>query len=332
MNASLPILLLPIGAALIAVVSGRTSAPSPKPQPTVTKIWDQAPHNAFTDLIRFEGRWFCVFREGKGHVSPDGALRVITSSDGLIWESAALITSENSDLRDPKICVTPDGQLMLYAAEALHDRSQYSHQSLAWFSRDGRHWSQAHRIGDPDFWIWRITWHNGTAYGIGYGCGPDQSIRLYRSRDGKTFETLVERLYDVGYPNESSMVFERDTAYCLLRRDGHPSSALLGVSQAPFTQWEWKDLGVRIGGPHLIRLSNRKWVAAVRLSDQRARTALCWIDPEAGTLTEFLELPSGGDTSYAGLVEYRKELWISYYSSHEGKSSIYLARVPVEEP
>jgi hypothetical protein len=42
------------------------------------RIWDKAPHNAFTDLIRFKDRWYCVFREGKGHVSPDGALRVIT--------------------------------------------------------------------------------------------------------------------------------------------------------------------------------------------------------------------------------------------------------------
>jgi len=29
----------------------------------VRKIWDQAPHNAFTDLRRFQDRWFCVFRE-----------------------------------------------------------------------------------------------------------------------------------------------------------------------------------------------------------------------------------------------------------------------------
>ena len=34
----------------------------------VRKIWDAAPHNAFTDLIRFKGQWFCVFREGQGHV------------------------------------------------------------------------------------------------------------------------------------------------------------------------------------------------------------------------------------------------------------------------
>ena len=47
----------------------------------VKKIWDQAPHNAFTYLVRFKDRWYCVFREGKGHVSPDGALRIITSAE-----------------------------------------------------------------------------------------------------------------------------------------------------------------------------------------------------------------------------------------------------------
>src|SRR5690348_2617260 len=90
----------------------------------VKKIWDQAPHNAFTDLVRFKDQWFSVFREGKDHVSPDGALRIITSSDGDKWESAALITSANSDLRDAKITVTPGGELMLCGAEALHDKSK----------------------------------------------------------------------------------------------------------------------------------------------------------------------------------------------------------------
>lgn len=32
----------------------------------VVKIWDRAPHNALTDLIRFRNRWFCVFRGGIG--------------------------------------------------------------------------------------------------------------------------------------------------------------------------------------------------------------------------------------------------------------------------
>ena len=58
----------------------------------VRKIWDRAPHNAFTDLVRFRDRWLCVFREGQGHVSPDGSIRVIASSDGRDWSSSALLT------------------------------------------------------------------------------------------------------------------------------------------------------------------------------------------------------------------------------------------------
>ena len=40
-----------------------------------------------------------------------------------------------------------------------------------------------------------------------------------------------------------------------------------------------------------------------------------------------LTLPSGGDTSYAGMVWHADLLWVSYYASHEGKTAIYLARM-----
>jgi hypothetical protein len=267
-----------------------------------------------------------VFREGQGHVSPDGALRVITSRDGQSWKSAARITSDNSDLRDAKITVTPDGQLMLSGAEAMNQPVDYKHQSLTWFSQDGTQWSQRYEVGDRDFWLWRTTWHKGKAYGWGYGCPKEKrSIRLYTSIDGKRFDTLVKGQYDEGYPNETSMVFLKDdTCYCLLRCGG---PARLGMAKPPYTDWNWRSLGVPIGGPHMIRLPNGWFVAAVRLYDGGARTALCWLDIEAPKLTEFLRLPSGGDTSYAGLVWHNDLLWVSYYSSHEGKTCVYLGKV-----
>ena len=88
--------------ALAAVPAMPAAAGQPaKPELVeVRKIWDQAPHNAFTDLVRHQGRWWCVFREGQGHVSPDGALRVLTSADGVAWESAARLASATEDLRD----------------------------------------------------------------------------------------------------------------------------------------------------------------------------------------------------------------------------------------
>ena len=76
-----------------------------------------------------------------------------------------------------------------------------------------------------------------------------------------------------------------------------------------------------------IRLADGRFVAAVRMHDNGARTSLAWVEPATGKLTEFLKLPSGGDTSYAGLVFHDGLLWVSYYSSHEGKTSIYLAKV-----
>jgi hypothetical protein len=313
---------------LLALAGCRTHPAQPVQLVEVSKIWDAAPHNAFTDLVRYRGEWFCVFREGKAHVSPDGALRVISSKDGAHWSSSALLTSTEGDLRDAKITITPGGELMLSGAVALAQPAAHKHRSLAWFSRDGRHWSEPVFIGDPNMWLWRTTWHHRNAYSVGYDTVGEKFVRLYVGNDGRAFKTLVSRLFEEGYPNETSIVFQPDeTALCLLRRDGdNNATGKLGVARPPYTTWEWKDVGVKIGGPHMIRLPDGRLVAAARLYDGTVRTSLGWIDPASGRFTEFLKLPSGGDSSYAGLVWHRGLLWVSYYSSHEGKTSIYLAK------
>jgi hypothetical protein len=310
------------------------TAPARAAEPTrpelveVRKIWDRAPHNAFTDLARFRDRWYCVFREGQGHVSPDGAVRVLTSADGTSWESAALLRSDRADLRDPKVSVTPEGRLLLNAAGALHRPAGFTHQSFAWFSADGRDWAEPVEVADPNYWLWRVTWHDKSAYGVGYECGKRKDVRLYRSADGRKYETWVEKLYDQGSPNETALAFRPDgTCLCLLRRDEGPATGLLGVARPPYREWAWKDLGRRVGGPNLILLPDGRPVAVVRLYDGKVRTAVCGVDADAGKLEELLPLPSGGDTSYAGLVWHEGRLWVSYYSSHEGKASIYLAKV-----
>src|SRR4051812_39977524 len=69
---------------------------------SVTKLWDKAPHNAFTDLIRWRSTLYCTFREADAHVGGDGKLRVLESVDGKNWQSASLIQEQGIDLRDPK--------------------------------------------------------------------------------------------------------------------------------------------------------------------------------------------------------------------------------------
>lgn len=326
---------------LISLVAACFAADPPAPLACelidVKKIWDQAPHNAFTDLVRFQNRWYCVFREGQNHVSSDGALRVLVSDDGETWTSTAHFTDPNADLRDAKITVTPDNLLMLSGAACLDPATRNHHQSLSWFSKDGQNWSEAIPVARPDDWLWRVTWHDGTAYGIGYGKNSTgkPNARLYSSTDGRDFKTLVDSLDVPGYPNESALVFNPDdsTATCLLRRDGEPASAYLGTAPPPYTDWTWQDLGTQAGGPNLLRLPDGRILAGVRLYDGKVRTSLCQLDPKTPALREILTLPSGGDTSYPGLVLHDGVVWVSYYSSHEqGKTSIYLARVRLIDP
>ncbi|MCI0351587.1 MAG: hypothetical protein L0Z53_19365, partial [Acidobacteriales bacterium] len=169
---------------MVAACPGQGAPASQAELVSVKMIWKEAPHNAFTDLTRFQDKWFCVFREGKGHVSPDGAMRVLVSKDGEQWTSAARLTSTNADLRDPKITLTPDRQLMLTGAGAMHPPSSANHLSFVWFSADGTNWSEPVTIGDPNMWLWRTTWHKGAAYSVGYDTGGEKFARLYHSADG----------------------------------------------------------------------------------------------------------------------------------------------------
>ena len=187
------------------------------------RIWNKAAHNAFTDLLRFKDRWYCVFREGTAHVSPDGALRVIVSADGEKWESIALIESPTYDLRDAKITVTPDGRLMLNGAGMIAD-DKVRYYSLCWFSSDGGHtWDKGRQIGDPGFWLWRIHWHDGLAYSMGYSTERNRTtrrLRLYRSADGRKFETLVKQVSAPAGCGEDKLLFLKDrSALCLLRHE-----------------------------------------------------------------------------------------------------------------
>jgi hypothetical protein len=281
------------------------------------KIWDQAPHNVLTDLIRFGKTWFCVFREGSSHKSPDGRIRILSSRVGLTWKAAALLSCPGADLRDPKFTITPEGRLMLNAC-AAYESGPVRHQSLAWFSHDGRTWSAPRKIGDPNFWLWHFCWNEGIAYSVAYSTVEPAIVRLYRSRNGIFFETAVSRMFDECLPNETSLIFRgKDSALCLLRRDGGRATAQLGSAHPPYREWQWKDLGVRIGGPRLLGLPDDRYVAAIRRYGQEPWTSLNWLDPVEGKLVKFLVLPSGGDTSYAGLCWHENILWVSSYSSHE---------------
>tara|TARA_B100001123_G_scaffold211139_1_gene238565 strand:+ start:51 stop:503 length:453 start_codon:yes stop_codon:yes gene_type:complete len=85
------------------------------------------------------------------------------------------------------------------------------------------------------------------------------------------------------------------------------------------------DLIYHQGGPNFLRIPDGRMWCASRI-DGRTKLARMTVN----TFEPVLELPCDGDTGYPGMAWHDGLLWISYYSSHEGKTSIYLAKIRLD--
>ena len=310
----------------------------------VKKIWDEGKHNAFTDLIRWNDRWWCTFRESDAHVGGDGAIRILVSTDGVKWESAARLTEKGIDLRDPKFSVTPAGRLMLNCGGSIYEGTTLKgKRSRVMFSPDGRNWTAPQPILKEGEWCWRVTWHNAVAYAAVYRSvgssstpGPEWGLVIYRSTDGLKWELLKE-MEVKGRPNETTLRFEPNgEMIAMVRREAADTMGYIGRAKPPYQDWTWQVSNHRLGGPNFIKLPTGIWIAGTRDytnlkqgNNSGAKTILAELEHD-GKLTALATFPSGGDNSYPGLVWHDGLLWMSYYSSHEGKTSIYLAKIKIE--
>ena len=292
-------------------------------------IWESAPHSAFTDLIRFSSRWSCAFREADTHAGSRGKVRIIVSKGGTDWKSGALLSEKGIDLRDPKLSITPDGRLMLLAGGTENGADgKIGRQPRVWFSEDGLAWKGPRRVLAPGDWLWRVTWQGSRAYGASYTLANARrwDLTLYASDDGIRYQKVCT-LAVPGKPNEATIRFTPDErAILLVRREGGDAAGWIGHSAPPYTAWKWRSAGRRVGGPNFIVLPDGgTWAVCRDYGEAGQRVVLARMGP--ASYRPVLELPSGGDCSYAGLAWHGGRLWVSYYSSHEDRTKIYLAKV-----
>jgi len=301
------------------------------------RIWDKAPHNAFTDLIHWKGQWWCTFRESAGHVGGNGGIRVLVSKDGKKWASAAFKSVSGYDLRDPKFSVMPDGRLMVVCAGSIYggaDGKELNGRiSMVLFSEDGREWKNPRQVVGEDEWLWRVTWHDGIAYGATYGrnANANPPLKLYQSRDGVKWNEICQ-LELTGRPNETTLRFTKDgEMIALVRRERADGMGFIGRSKPPYTKWTWQTSNHRFGGQDLLQLDSGEWIVGTRDYTKRPEQSSYMLAQlmEDGRLVPLLTLPSGGDCSYPGMAQVGDELWTSYYSTHKGNTAIYFARVKI---
>ncbi|MCD6598027.1 MAG: chitobiase/beta-hexosaminidase C-terminal domain-containing protein, partial [Bacteroidales bacterium] len=302
---------------------------------SVERIWDRAAHNAFTSMINYNGKLYCTFRESDGHVSDiNGTIRVIASDDGQNWYSVAHIFEPGVDLRDPQLSVSPDNRIMLNIGGSIYTNSKLvgMEPKVSFSDTSGMNFSPLQKIFIDEKiksgkdWLWRATWHNGKSYATIYQPTKEKSVQLIVSNDGINYKFITT--FDVSGGNETTLRFTPANQMIAVVRRDKEQNGNIGISEPPYKTWEWNELESRLGGPDLILLGNDIMICATREypPDHNEQTILAKVEIN-GKFTKLLTLPSGGDCSYPGLVIIDDILNVSYYSSHEEKTAIYLAKI-----
>ena len=320
----------------------------------VRRVFHNGEHNAFTDLIRFRGKFYLTFRScPDGHmVHPTASIIILSSADTKQWKRVHRFGVDKRDTRDPHFLVFKDKLFVYtgtwYSGETTLKYEDYDlnkHLGYATLSEDGAKWHSPIMLeGTFGHYVWRANVFDGKAYLCGrrkknFVIGPrgEGSIvesAMLESEDGLIWRT--RSLFQEVRGDETAFQFEAGGSVIAIGRRGRDKAQLLR-SERPYTQWERKELDRYIGGPLLIRWGGRYVVGGRKtVGDVGPKTSMCWlVDDE---LHEFAELPSGGDNSYPGFVEIDpNRAIVSWYSSHEGDANgkaitaIYMADLEIVE-
>jgi hypothetical protein len=330
----------------------------------VERLFFDGYHNAFTDLMFWQGHYYLGFRTAQSHgIAPGGDVVVYRSADLNEWTLCARFDTGGDD-RDPKF-IDAGGRLAVVfgtwfprwgnnnktVLNAEHDLI-----SQVAVSRDGLCWSTPRQVYGVNYWLWRIYSDGDGFYCPAYHFGrrDDRDMRtvhLLYSKDLFDWH-LITQMRSGGGPGEPVLFRTGEGQLsCIVRTLEPDNHSWIGHSLAPYTEWTWSDLGVMIHAPVVLNVGGQ-WIVAGR-SQESDLTAGDYEKFEGTDRTHYtsvwgvandraahiLTVPSAGDCSYAGLAHGEGgEVLMSYYSQHEWlplpterptPSDVFLARFKV---
>lgn len=289
-------------------------------------------HNSNTDLTFWRDHFYLVHANSPWHfASPSCRLVLWRSVDAKTWDRLTEFQVPGEDIRDPKFAVI-HGRLFMYVLKNTSFAAEpYSTQVTS--TDDGQHWARVKDIEPPGWLFWRPkTRDNKTWYVPAYWHEHGKAI-LLKTTDGEHWSE-VSTIYKGDRNDETDIEFLADGRMIATARlefsdslFGHPEACtFIGTSAPPYQDWRGVKSDVtRLDGPALF--SYRGVVYAVGRHNPyrphfpnyfgsifaKKRTALYRVEPDR--LLYLSDLPSAGDTAYAGVVVRGEDAYISYYTS-----------------
>ncbi|HNU91962.1 MAG TPA: sialidase family protein [Spirochaetota bacterium] len=289
-------------------------------------------HNSNTDMIFWKGNFYLVHANSPYHFATEKCrLMLWRSGDARSWEKLSEVNIPGEDIRDPKL-VPMAGRLFLYVLKSTRFIAEPYSTALR-TSADGKEWTPLIDI-EPEGWLfWRPKTRDGrTWYAPAYWHEHGRSI-LLKSFDGLRWER-VSAIHEGGWNDETAIEFLPDgRLLATARLEGSDSwlgderaSTLIATAAPPYTSWKSVESRVtRLDGPALFSYNGNLYAVGRHNPDPpgffsyygsilaRKRTALYRVLKDR--LVYLSDLPSAGDTSYAGVVIREGAAYISYYTS-----------------
>ena len=303
-------------------------------------------HNSNVDLVWYRDGFYLVHAASPFHFgTADCELLIKRSSDCKSWEQVAILGRCQGDIRDPKFAVIGD-KLFVYA---LLNCQVYPlpHTTRVSWTQDGRHWSDLASIGHEGWLLGRPKTGDGNTWYVPAYWHKFHHNALFATTDGLNFKQIAT-ISTGRFINEPEIEFLPDGRLLATGRGDYlkesfrqiigipESSTVISIAQPPYTQWEQtaETQLTRLDGP--VMFSHNGQLYAVGRAHpyfaaifprrgavlSKKRTALYAVCPEG--LTHLSDLPSCGDTSYAGVVLKDGFAHIAYYTNSIKKDYLWL--------
>ncbi len=307
------------------------------------EVWTALPpdaHHSNTDLIKFKGKYLLAHATSPWHfASPKCKLVIRSSEDGKQWKVLSEIRVPGEDVRDPKLAVI-GGKLILYFLRNTEKFLAEPTGNSYCISNDGVTWTEPKELSIEGWLLWRPKTMDGvTFYMPAYWWKHGKSM-LFKTTDGINWSE-VGMIYEGDRNDETAISFKPDGTMIMTARlevdpsrwGYHPDAhTLIGVASPPYTEWKLsRSHETRLDGPCLFQIGERTYAVGRRqvggaLHNGSAwgakRTSLYLVLPDR--LVFLSDLPSNGDTAYAGVVVEEDTVLVSYYTSPIGRDYIWL--------
>jgi hypothetical protein len=323
-----------IGRALRLAVRPRVAGVDPS---VVVETWDavaDGAHNSNTDLTFWRGCFYLCHQTSPYHMgSRRSRLLLWRSRDARAWEKVREFKNETGrEYRDPKFAVVRD-RLFLYALPNLTVRA-LPVGTVFTSTADGDTWEPMRDVNTPGWLFWRPKTIDGETWFVtAYWRDHGRAI-LLRSADGASWQE-VSQVHAGDGCDETDFEFLADRRMLATARlEGHADTewgdregcTLLATAAPPYEYWTFARSRVtRLDGPcsfsyngHVYSIARYQATRVHRIAEMggvysRKRTSIFLL--EEGRLVYLTDLPSAGDTAYAGVIVQGDSAFVSYYTS-----------------